>query len=494
MGEMTGKEVSTIQSKLFTGLRWTALSQGLQQILNLGCSVVMARLLAPEDFGILAMACVFTGVVYFVLDMGLTAALVQRRELQPQQISTVFWIDVLLGLTMTLIGFGSAGWIAQFYQNPVVQPVIMLLSCNFLITSLSRTQAAVLTRNMAYRTLELRTLISQGAGVGGAIALAVAGLGVWSLAGRIVISGFVGTLLLWSIASWRPRWEFSASGLPDLVRFGRDVLAGNLLAYISRNADNLLIGRFIGATGLGYYSWAYNLMMLPIHRFTQVLASAVFPALAHLQEDRLKVQRAWFRAIGLIGAVVIPAMVGLIILAPQVVTVVYGAKWLPAVPVLQVLCVNSIVQSLNRIDSTVLLALGQTRLRLKLTVVSVVLAMLAFLIGLPYGILGVAVAYTLVSTGTSLFATLKTLEALGTTFLQYSQALVGVTMAAAGMATVLIGCANLPLTPGPLLLLAIPLGGATYLLLLRSVAIATWKELWRLLPAGFTRRLKFLPN
>jgi len=486
-------DTGTLQSKLFSGLRWTALSQVLQQVLNLGCSVVMARLLRPEDFGILAMACVFTGVVYFVLDMGLTAALVQRRELRSVQISSIFWIDVLLGLVMTLVGWVSAGWIAGFYQNPAVQPVVMLLSCNFLVTALSRTQAALLTRNMAYRSLELRTFVSQLVAAIVAVGLAVAGLGVWSLVARIVVAGLVGTMLLWSISHWRPRLEFQAAEIRELVRFGNDVLVGNLLAYASRNADNLLIGRFVGATGLGYYSWAYNLMMLPIHRFTQVLASAAFPALAHLQDEPEKLQRAWFRGARLIGAVVIPSMVGLMILAPQVVEVVYGPQWLPAVPVLQVLCVNGIIQSLGRIDSTVLLALGKTRLRLKLTMVSVALAILAFLMGLPYGILGVAFAYTLVSTGTSVFSIWKTLQCLGASLSQYGQALRGVAVAAVGMGAILIALARLPLASGPLLLLEIVLAGSAYLLLLRWVATPTWEELQGLLPQRL-RQFKLLPS
>lgn len=486
-------DTGTLQSRLFSGLRWTALSQMLQQVLNLGCSVVMARLLQPEDFGILAMACVFTGVVYFVLDMGLTAALVQRRDLGSVQISSIFWIDVLLGLTMTLVGWVSAGWIAEFYQNPAVQPVVLLLSCNFLVTSLSRTQAALLTRNMAYRSLELRTFISQLVAAIVAVALAIAGFGVWSLAARIVVAGLVGTLLLWSISPWRPRLEFQAAEIRELVHFGNDVLVGNLLAYLSRNADNLLIGRFVGATALGYYSWAYNLMMLPIHRFTQVLASAAFPALVHLQDDPGKLQRAWFRGVRLIGAVVIPCMVGLIILAPQVVVVVYGSQWLPAVPVLQVLCVNGMIQSLGRIDSTVLLALGKTRLRLKLTIVSVALAMLAFLLGLPYGILGVALAYTLVSTGTAIFSTWKTLECLGVNLQQYAQTLTGVVVATAGMGAVLIALTQLPLAAGPLLPLEILLAGSAYLLLLRWLATSTWMEFQDLLPQRL-RRFKLLPG
>jgi PST family polysaccharide transporter len=465
----------------------------LQQILNLATSVVLARLLAPNDFGLLAMASVFTGMVFFVLDMGLSAALVQRQELKQQQISSVFWINVFVGLVMTLLGIASSGVLAGFYKNPGVQPVIAALSCNFLIFSLSNTQIALLTREMNFRSLELRTLVGQFIGTACAIAMAFWGFGVWSLVGRILINSGVGAILLWSVSGWRPNWKFHWVAVRELVGFSNEVFMANLLGYVGRNADNFLIGRFIGATSLGYYAMAYNAMMFPVLRFTQVLSGVLFPVLSRFQEDIEKIRRSWFRATRLIGAATIPLMLGLIILAPQFVQVVYGQKWLPAVPLLQVLAISGVNQSLVMLNATVLLSLGLTRLRLRLTILSVSLAVVSFLVGLPFGTIGVAACFTVVNTATSTLILLKTLECIGASYTQYMRNLAGVLTAGIGMSLAVLALRlGLPLAPAPMLGLAIPFGATVYLLLLRLVAPSVLSELLNFLPERLTRRwLKF---
>lgn len=286
----------------------------------------MARLLSPTDFGLLAMASVFTGIVYFVLDLGLKSSLIQRQTLEEKLISSVFWINVFVGLVMTVVGVVFSWSIAGFYNNPLLQPVVVALSCNFLIFSLGITQEALLNRQMDFRSLELRTLLGQFIGTVCSIVMAFWGFGVWSLVARISITTIVGTTLMWFVTNWRPKWWFRWADVRELIGFGSDVLTSNLLAYFGRNADNFLIGKFISATALGYYTMAYNLMMFPVLRFAQVLSSVLFPALSRLQDDVEKIKSSWFRATRLIGAVTTPLMLGLIALAPQFVGVVYGEK------------------------------------------------------------------------------------------------------------------------------------------------------------------------
>lgn len=482
------KSTQNVSGKLSAGVRWTGISQILQQLINLGCSVVLARLLAPDDFGLLAMASVFTGIVFFVLDLGLNAVIVQRQQIENRQISSIFWINVCLGLFMTLSGVGASGAIASFYNSPAVQPIVALLSCNFLISSLSRTQAAVLTRQMDFRSLELRTLTGLIVGATCAVLLASLGFGVWSLVGRIVITGAVETTMLWAVSGWKPSFWFCWADVRDLIGFSNDVLIANLLRYFGRNADNLLIGKFVGVTELGFYALAYNLMMLPVLRFSQVLAGVLFPALSRLQEDLAKLKQSWFRAARTLGAIIIPLMLGLIVLAPQFVYVVYGQKWLPVVPLLQVLTTSGIFQALGLLNSTVLLAIGQTQLRLKLTFYSVGLAVVAFLVGLPYGAFGVAACFAVMNIATETFFLVKTLECVGASYAQYVRNLSGVAISAIGMSAVLLALSlNLPLAPGAMLAIAIPLGIVVYLMLLYFISRNILTEILSILPKRFTK-------
>jgi O-antigen/teichoic acid export membrane protein len=482
------KSTQNVSGKLSAGVRWTGMSQVLQQIINLGCSVILARLLAPDDFGLLAMASVFTGIVFFVLDLGLNAVIVQRQNIEEQQISSIFWINVGLGLFMTLIGFASSWAIADFYNSPGVQPIVALLSCNFLVSSLSRTQAAVLTRRMEFRSLEFRTLAGLIVGSTCAVALAFYGFGVWSLVGRILVTGAVETIMLWSVSGWRPSFWFRWSDVQDLIGFSNDVLIANLLRYFGRNADNLLIGKFVGVTELGFYALAYNLMMLPVLRFSQVLAGVLFPALSRLQEDLEKLKQSWFRASRTLAAFTVPLMLGLIVLAPQFVHVVYGQKWLPVVPLLQVLTMSGIFQSLGLLNSTVLLALGETQLRLKLTFYSVGLAVVAFLVGLPYGAFGVASCFAVMNIATETFFLIKTLECVGSSYVQYMRNLSSVVTAAIVMSLVLLALGlNLQLTSSAILAIAIPVGIAVYLILLNFLAPKILTEILSILPKRFTK-------
>lgn len=480
---------SNLRKRLFIGLRWTGSSQVVQQILNLGSSIVLARLLAPQDFGLLAMASVFTGVVFIVLDLGLGSAIVQTKDLEERQISSVFWMNVLVGLVMTVLVILLSWPIAAFYNSPRVQPIIVGLSLNFFVFSLGSTQQALLTRRMNFRSLELRTLGGHLAGTICGVALAFWGYGVWSLVARILITGLVGMILLWSVSGWRPSWSFCWADVRPLVGFSNDVLAANLLGYVGTNADNLLIGRFVGVNDLGYYALAYHIMRLPVQRFSQVLVKVLFPALSRLQEDLEKVKRSWFRAARLTGAVTIPMMSGLIALAPQLIPVVYGEQWLPAVPVLQVLCVIGAVQSITIINSSVLLALGKSRLRLKLIFLSIAFALASFVVGLPFGIMGVATSFTIVNTATSAYMLIKTLECVNSNFGEYFHNLAGVLAATGGMTLVVLAIAQgLPLAVPLILVLAIPAGCIVYLLLLRWVAREILQEAWNILPERFTKR------
>jgi O-antigen/teichoic acid export membrane protein len=479
-----------LRGRLFSGLRWTGASQVVQQALNLSWSVVMAHLLLPSDFGLLAMASVFTGLVYFVLDMGLSTVIVQRPSLEENQLSSIFWLNIMLGLGLTLLGIASSWPIAAFYSTPMVQPVTALMSCNFLLFSLGTTQTALLTRRMEFRSLEVRNLAGLVLGSVCSIGMALLGFGVWSLVARLLVASLVGTILLWFAADLRPRLHFQWADVREFIGFSTEVLMGNIVGYAGRNADNLLIGRFLGAINLGYYSLAYNLMMFPVQRFTQALVSVLFPAFSRLQEDHKTLVEGWFRATRLLGALVAPLMFGLAALTGPFVLVVYGQKWLPAVPVLQVLALSGLVQSLAWLDSTVLIALGQSSLRLKLVTAGVAVSLGAFILGLSWGIVGVAAFFVIGNAFMSFYALIRTLGYLQTPVSAYLSNLAGVLTSAFLMTCgVLLLTASIEIRDLPGLLGAVCFGAFLYLLFLFWFAPKIIGEVLDFLPQKLAHRL-----
>ncbi|WP_218081563.1 lipopolysaccharide biosynthesis protein [Anthocerotibacter panamensis] len=482
-------KAQTLRSQTVAGVRWAGSFQALQQTLNLGASMVMARLLLPEDYGLVAMVSVFTGIVFFVLDLGLGVALVQSRHLTQRQISSTFWLNTGLGLGLTVLGLGLSWPLALLYHTPQVQVVAMVMSCNFFLSALGATQRTLLTRQMRFRTLEFCSLVGEVTAIAVAIALAMAGAGLWSLVARMGVSIGLRTILPWGASAWRPSWEFSWAEVRVFFGFGRDVLFGRMLGHIARNSDNFLIGRFINATQLGYYTLAYNLMSLPLQRFVYMLSEVLFPALSRLQEDPARLCAVWFRGSRLIMAVTTPLLVGLMVLAPPLVQVVYGERWLPAVPVLRILACCGAIQVFDALNAPVLMALNRTRLMMKLTLVNTVAAVCSFLVGLPVGILGVAACFTGVTLITTRYGLKRTLGCLGLGLEHLWLNLRGVMGATGGMGLVLwMLVAWAPLSDALLLGVGIPLGMGLYLLLLGWLAPVVLREALEVLPEGLVKR------
>ncbi len=321
---MSGEPASSLRGRVLRGVAWKVISQVFGQGASTIVAIILARLLFPSDYGLAAMVIVFAAVVPVFSDVALGAALVQRRHLTEADRSTVFWTSVAVGFVFTVLGIAASWPIADFYGEPEVQPLFAALSLTFLVTALSATQKALLTRAMNFRRLELLLMAANlAAGVGG-IALAVAGYGAWAIIGQQVIAAVATTVLLWTLSGWTPSFMFSPASLRSMAGFSANVFSTRLLFYVNRNADNLLIGRVFGSAALGPYALAYNLMLVPSSRLTWPITEVLFPAFSEIQDDARRVARAWFRVTRLIGAVTVPAMLGLIVVAPEFVIVVLG--------------------------------------------------------------------------------------------------------------------------------------------------------------------------
>jgi O-antigen/teichoic acid export membrane protein len=388
----------TVTSGVRRGLRWKMYSQGYSQIARIAVAVLLARALSPHDYGEIGMAAVFVTLVLIFSDLAFGTALIQRPEITEKDRSTIFWLTTAVGALLTAAGYVAAPSIAGFYGEPGVTDIFRVLSLTFVITALGATHSALLTRAMDWRGLELRQIGAVTAGAVTAVVGVVAGWGLWAVVTQQVAIALASTLLLWACTGWRPRFCFSLTSLRQMAGFSVNVFGTRLLFYADRNVDNLLIGRFIGASALGLYAVAYNLMLVPLERIAGPLQQVFYPAVARLQAQPERMGRAWIRATRLIGAITTPAMLGVMVTAPDLVRVVLGSKWDGAVPVVQVLAWVGLHQSLARLNSSVLQAANRTELMLRYAIVTVIADVVAFGVGAHWGILGIAVAYAITTT------------------------------------------------------------------------------------------------
>jgi O-antigen/teichoic acid export membrane protein len=384
---------SSLRSSVVRGIGWKLVAQIATAGTRVVFGVLLAHLLTPHEFGLAGMALVFAGLATIFADPSLGSALIQRREISELDRSTVFWTNLGLGVLCTLVGVLSADAVAGFFSQPEVAPLFEVVSLNFTVNALSSTQIALLTRSMEWRTLEVRQVASVGAGSVLAVALAFAGFGAWAIVGQFLCTGVVSAILLWSISTWRPRFIFSLSSLTSLASFGFSLFFARILAYLNQNADNLLVGRYLGTASLGIYSVAYNLMFAPIARISQPIGQVMFAALSRVPDDLKRLGDAWLKSIKLSSALAVPAFVGMLVVAPDFVRVVLGERWSEAVPVLQLLCVAGIAEFVVAMNPSLLVAMGRGGSLLRFTTFSSILTIGGFAVGLIWGLIGVASLY-----------------------------------------------------------------------------------------------------
>lgn len=437
---MSGERVTpvAIGAGIRTGVAWKAASQVTLQISRMVVALVLARLLAPEDWGLAAMVLVFAGFVVVFTDNSLGTALIQRRRLLPGDRSTVFWVNAGIGVTLMLLGFAAAAPLASFYGEPDVRPLFMALSVGFLVSAAGTTQGALLARDMQFRRLELRQIAAALAGAVTGIAIAVQGGGAWAIVGQQLAEVATSTVLVWCLTPWRPSMTFSVSSLRRLGAFAGNVFAENLLYQAGRSLGSVLIGRFLGAASLGTYALATNVILVPFSRIAAPLQQVFLPAFSRMNGDREQIADVWIRATRLVGAISIPSLVGLAIVAPYFVQVVLGPKWDNTTLVIQILALAGLIQSLQTLAGEVLLSLDRAGTLTLFTLVWFVGSVGAFALGLRWGVTGVAACYLALTVLIEPLRTYLTTRALGISIWRFTRSLSGVVQATAAMALAII--------------------------------------------------------
>jgi O-antigen/teichoic acid export membrane protein len=457
----------SIGSGIRGGVAWKAASQVTLQVSRMVVALVLARMLAPHDWGLAAMVLVFSGFVVVFTDSALGPALIQRRRLHEEDRSTVFWACAGIGLLLMVSGIALAGPIASFYGEPDVRALFAVLSVGFFITALGTTQAALFARDMQFKVLELRQIAATAVGAVIAVSVAVAGYGPWAIVIQQLAEAVTSTALLWYLSPWRPSATFSVASLRRLGGFAGNVFGENVLYQAGRNLGSLLIGRFLGAASLGTYALATNVILVPFSRIAAPLQQVFFPAFSRMNGDRERMADVWIRATRLVGVISIPSLVGLIIVVPDFVDVVLGPQWSEVTLVIQILASVGIIQSLQTLSGEVLLALDRSGLLLRFTALWFVCSVTAFAIGLRWGVVGVAVSTAVATAVVEPIRTYITSNALGISPWRVVGSLAGVAQATAIMAAVVLA-ARLALVAagvpaGPRLALLVVVGGVVYL-------------------------------
>jgi PST family polysaccharide transporter len=475
-----------LREQALSGLAWRVGARVGQQTLQLAFTIALMRLLSPEDFGLIAMVSLFVGFASLFTELGLSAAVVQRSEVDDLLLSSAFWLNLAAGVVVALVVAGIAPLVAAFFDEPGLLAMTVALAITFPLSGASSVHRALLIRAMRFRELTLVEIAATA--VAGPLALAAAlfGAGAWSLVLQSIVVASATAAGSIAVSGWRPRLRFRRSAARDLLGFGGNLVAFRIVNYWIRRADNLLIGKWIGPEGLGIYGRAYNLMTYPVARITGTLGEVMFPALSRIQGDLAKVRDVYLRSLGAITTFTFPLMAGLFVVADEFTEAVLGPAWIAIVPVVRVLSLVGLVQSATTSVGWIFQSQGRPDLQFRLSLVGGLGAVASYVIGLRFGVLGVATGYALWSLLWEPVVAHSMGRLIGVSLADIGRAVAGPLFCAAGMAIAVAGLEEIfpgVWPAGARLLVEIAAGASIYVLLLHFFDLRPYRELRAIIAA-----------
>lgn len=384
-----------LKKQVLTGVKWIAIANIFRQILSLVSIVIFAKLLSVEDFGIFSILMIFNSFLIIFSDMGTTAALVHTQKPSKLLLSSVFYFNLITGLFLSLLLIFFANSISLFFEIPKLELLLQLISLNFIFISFMLVQKALLEKNMDFKSISTAESLSVLIGLILGLVAAYKDMGVYSLIIQTLSTSILGTIMLWYYSPWKPAWMFSIDEIKKIWKYTANLSAFEIINHFSTQADSFLIGKYLSASALGIYSIAYKIMLYPLQNISRVLMRVLFPAFSKLQNDDEKFRTIYKHAIFYISLIAFPIMIGLMSTAEVLVDILFGNKWEGLALLLIILAPSGMIRSIYTTTGAIYKAKGNTDLQLKIGTVFTIVTITGFLIGLSYGVNGVAISYVI---------------------------------------------------------------------------------------------------
>lgn len=375
------------------------LNAGISQTVRVFCQfasvIILSRLLTPSDFGVIAMAGPIYGFVMLFQDLGLSAATIQKPNLTHDEMNAFFWINVTIGISLTIIIIAISPLVGWYYHDNRVVPLTAAMGLLVTINTLGNQHGALLQRRMEFRTSALLDALATLSGFIVSVSLAFYFKNYWSLYIGMLAGTIVPIIGVWLIVKWKPSNPKSVPGLMHMLKFGVGITSFNVSNFLSRNVDNILIGRYWGDIELGLYDRAYKLLLFPLQRVVVPVSTIMVPLLSRLVGEPERYKMAFLKTLAQLTFITWPGILWAIILADTLIPTILGENWAKSIPIFVPLAFASLLQILNGSSGWLFITQGRSKNYARWGLVNVVTSIGAFLIGLPYGAKGVAIAYAL---------------------------------------------------------------------------------------------------
>lgn len=381
------------------GIKWSSISQIFKQLLQYLTTLILVSFLAPSDFGLITMSLIVTGFLEIFKDLGTASAIIQREENSDDLLSSIFWVNILVGVIISSIIFAISPYVAEFFNQPEVTSVMRVLSLTFIISSISILHKSLLEKRIEFDKLAKIEIISSFFGGIVAITLAINGFKVWSIVFQYISVALVNSVLLLKFALWSPKFYFSFNDLKQVKSFSLNLIAYNIINYFIRNFDYVLIGKFLGDKLLGHYYLAYRIMLYPVQNISVVISRVMFPVYSRIQNNNMKIKETYSKIAAAIAFITFPISIIMISVSNYFVQTFFDNRW--DVGTLSILLIIlapvGLIQSITVTTGSIYLSKGRTDWLFRWGFITGIISIVGFLIGLEWGIVGIAVSYLIVA-------------------------------------------------------------------------------------------------
>ena len=388
------RDLHDLKGKTVRGALISTFSQCANFVLRIGSMMVLARILAPTDFGLVSMVTACTGFLSLFRDAGLSMATVQRASISREQISMLFWVNLVFGGVLAALCAAVAPFLTRFYHEPRLFWMTVVIGTSFIFNGAAAQHRATLQREMRFAVLAIIDVASIAVSIALAIGMAMAGQGYWALVGMVVCPNAVSLLGAWAAAGWIPIAPRRGTDVISMLKYGGTVTLINLVSYVGCNTDKVLLGRFWGAEVLGIYGRAYQLINLPIDNLNSTIGLVAFPALSRLQNNPKGLRNYFLKGYGLFLSLVLPITMSCALFAEDIIRIFLGPKWDATAPLFRLLAPTIFSFALINPLSWLMLATGRAKRSFKIALAITPCLIIAYAVGLRYGSTGVAAGYS----------------------------------------------------------------------------------------------------